>query len=175
MIIFSTERLSVREIKSDDLEILLDLYKCQETMHHIPNSDKEWDHDLLWEKYTDNMKYYPQGYGIFTVIEKSSGEIIGEAGLFNSFDNPSILELGYIINKGYWNKGLGTELSRGLIDYAFNKLHVEKIITRMFATNIGSIKVSEKCGMKLDAEGITADGDAFKSFVLKAKDYCSTT
>ncbi|KAB1066495.1 GNAT family N-acetyltransferase [Tamlana haliotis] len=40
-------------------------------------------------------------------------------------------------------------MCNALINYAFQKLKLEKLTARMFKKNIASIKLSEHCGMKL--------------------------
>ncbi len=138
-----TKNLLIREIIPSDINVLLSVYSKEENMKHISNGKYDWTIEELKDKYEKvNTDGYPQGYGIFAVV--ADGEIIGEAGLFNSFENEKILELGYILDNKYWNRGYGTEICSGLIDYGFNALVVDKIIARMYPENIGSIRICEK-------------------------------
>lgn len=112
-------------------------------MKYISNGKYDWTLEELKGKYEKvNTDGYSQGYGIFAVV--ADGKIIGEAGLFNSFENKKILELGYIIDEKYWNKGYGTEICSGLLNYGFNVLGVEKVVARMYPENTGSIRICEK-------------------------------
>jgi len=138
-----TKNLLIREIIPSDINVLLSVYSKEENMKYISNGKYDWTIEELKGKYEKvNTDGYPQGYGIFAVV--ADGEIIGEAGLFNSFGNKKILELGYILNNNYWNRGYGTEICSGLLDYGFNALGVDKIIARMYPENIGSIRICEK-------------------------------
>lgn len=58
-------------------------------------------------------------------------------------------EIAIIIgNKNYWNKGIGSEAYKLLIDYGFNTLNLNRISSGQTINNEGMIKVCEKNGMK---------------------------
>lgn len=126
-----------------DINVLLSVYSKEENMKYISNGKYDWTVEELKGKYEKvNTDGYPHGYGIFAVA--ADEDVIGEAGLFNSFGNKKILELGYIIDEKYWNKGYGTEICSGLLNYGFNVLGVEKVVARMYPENTGSIRICEK-------------------------------
>ena len=145
---FETERLLIRDIELTDLESLLKVYCKKENMKFVSNGNYKWTLSQLSEKYENLNKNYRSGFGVFIVIEKEENKVIGEAGLFDSFKNPSKLEMGYILDSKYWNQGFGYEICNGLINYSFNKLKVGSVVARMYAENIYSVKLSEKCGMQ---------------------------
>ena len=65
-------------------------------------------------------------------------------------------ELAIIIgNKKYWNKGVGTEAYKLMIDYAFERLNLNRISSGQTLRNTGMINVCIKCGMK--EEGIARE------------------
>jgi len=149
-----TKSLLIREIIPSDINVLLSVYSKKENMKYISNGKYDWAIEELKGKYQKvNTDGYPQGYGIFAVV--ACGEIIGEAGLFNSFGNKKILELGYILDNNYWNRGYGIEICSGLLDYGFNVLGADKIIARMYPENIGSIIICEKLNfIKVDVPDV---------------------
>lgn len=143
-----TKNLLIRPIYSLDIEALLSIYSKEDNMRYISSGKYDWTLEELKQKYEKiNGEGYLNGYGLFSVVV-SDNQIIGEAGLFNSFGNKDVLELGYILDKRYWNQGYGTEICEGLIDYSFNVLGVEKLVARMYPDNIGSIKICEKLKFK---------------------------
>ena len=148
-IFIETDRLLIREIHPNDIDGLLDIYRDFRNLRFIPNSNLNWTSEKLNEKYSKIIQDYKNGFGIFAVQLKDNGQIIGEAGLFNSFNELNHLELGYILDNKFWRKGYGSEICSSLIDYGFNTLNLDKITARMFKGNIASIRLSEKCGMKL--------------------------
>ena len=59
--------------------------------------------------------------------------------------------LGVLIgDKNYWGKGIGTEATKLIVDYCFYKLNLNKAEAAMIAENIGSFKIHEKLGFKVD-------------------------
>jgi [ribosomal protein S5]-alanine N-acetyltransferase len=145
---FQTNRLLVRDISEDDLNFLLQIYEKEENMKFISDGKYGWTKEQLTEKYEKYNKNYDLGFGVFTICLNDTNKIIGEAGLFDSFGDFKKIELGYILDTTYWGQGFGEEICNGLINYSFNNLGIEKLISRMYAENVASVRISEKCGMK---------------------------
>jgi len=53
-------------------------------------------------------------------------------------------ELGYRFRVEYWGKGYGTEVTKGLIDFCFQDLKIEKITADVNVENIASTKILNK-------------------------------
>ena len=166
MKIIETERLSIREIEQKDIDCLLDIYRVSKNMEFIPNSNFEWTNELLVEKYEKINQDYKNGFGIYAVELKQLNVLIGEAGLFKSFQDISHLELGYILDHKFWGNGYGTEICQSLIKYGFEKLNLYKLSARMFCQNIASIRLSEKCGMNFVKQGVTDKGEHFCEYEI---------
>jgi len=166
MIRFQTDRLLVRDISKVDLDSLLQIYGKKENMKFISDGKYGWSKDQLTEKYEKCNKNYDLGFGLFTICLKDSTDIIGEVGLFDSFGDPKKLESGYILDNSYWGMGFGKELCNGLINYGFNTLKIEKLISRMYVENLASVRLSEQCGMKRMKSGETIDGRAWYEYVI---------
>ena len=143
---------------------MLSIYTQERNMRYISDGRYDWTITGLEEKYSRINKCYPDGYGIFIVELKSSGKVIGEAGLFSFEREAGTFELGYILDSDHWNRGYGTEICRGLIDYAFVSLKAECIVARMYASNKASVRLCEKCGMKKSDSGIAGNGKEFYEY-----------
>jgi [ribosomal protein S5]-alanine N-acetyltransferase len=93
-------------------------------------------------------QYQARGYGPYAVVEKNSSDVVGYCGLFHFPDvngQPEI-EIGYRLARPAWGKGFATEAARGVRDYAFTTLSVERLIAIIDPSNIASIRVAEKIG-----------------------------
>nr|WP_320119502.1 GNAT family N-acetyltransferase [uncultured Marinifilum sp.] len=167
--IIQTERIRIREIIADDIDCLLAIYQDSENMKFIPNSAFKWNKEQLTEKYERINCGYKKGFGIFTV-ELLDGEIIGEGGLFDSFNKLNHLELGYIIDRRYWGKGYGLELCKSLIEYGFRELKLSKLTARMYKENIASVRLSERCGMAFVNGGKNDDGKEYCEYEISANE-----
>ncbi len=84
--------------------------------------------------------------GVFAIVEKESGEIVGCAGILRSKWDSA--EIGYWITPGRWNRGYCTEAVERLIEYGFGKMELNRIFALHFPDNPGSGRVLEKAGMK---------------------------
>ena len=74
------------------------------------------------------------------------------------------MEVGYIIDQAYWNKGYGTEVCQGLIDYAFSRLGCTELIARMYDQNMASVRVCEKLGFEYLLTGETTNKKVFREY-----------
>ena len=57
-------------------------------------------------------------------------------------------EIGYVLSKDYWGKGLMPEALQAVINYCFNKLNYDFLLCGYFDFNSQSKRVQEKCGFK---------------------------
>ncbi|MFX1379481.1 MAG: GNAT family N-acetyltransferase [Promethearchaeota archaeon] len=85
------------------------------------------------------------------VWHKKDKKPIGEIGLghidwINGWAN-AFLQIG---EKDYWNKDIGTEATKLLVEYAFNELNLNKLHGGVAVDNIGSWSVAGKIGFKLE-------------------------
>ena len=166
MIRFQTNRLIIRDILTEDMDFLQEIYRRKENMKFISAGRYAWTKEQLAAKYEKYNENYVSGFGVFTVCLKDLNTVIGEAGLFDSFGEPNKLELGYILDAAYWGKGFGKEICNGLIEYCFNTLRISTVIARMYAANVRSVKLSENCGMKRVHEGETQEGRTFYEYEI---------
>lgn len=80
-----------------------------------------------------------------------NGEAIGGIGLHPQNDiHVRNAELGYWLAEPFWGKGIITNAIKQMIPIGFNELDIDRIFARPFGTNIGSQKVLEKAGFKLE-------------------------
>ncbi len=150
-----TERLILRRISKKDA---LDMYEYARN----PDVSKylTWSaHESL--SYTSGyikflIKKYRKGeffdWGIET---KDTKKLIGTCG-FSVFDPQNKkVEIGYVLNPEFHNKGYATECVKCIIDYAFNELDMHRIEVRIMDGNTASERVIQKLGFKL--EGTSTD------------------
>jgi len=168
-----TERLIIKNIETEEeLSALLTMYNKADNMRYIQSGKCSWTRKELEDRYgLSDSAIKITDYGFFVVKLKEGNRIIGEAGIFDSFHSESKVEIGYIIDSAYWNKGYGTEVCLALINYIQMKLkQCEEIIARMYEDNTGSIRVCEKAGFRLYEKGKTAEERLFREYRLSVSD-----
>jgi len=146
--IIENEQLYLRELTSDDFEDLCLILQDEETMYAYEAAfTKQQVSDWLnW-----NLKSYQEnGFGLWAIIDQKSQNFIGQCGIvYSDVENQLLLEIGYLVNKRYWNQGYATSASQLCITYAKNSLKAEKICSIIRETNLSSQKVAEKNGMTI--------------------------
>lgn len=89
---------------------------------------------------------------VFALVHKESGRVIGSLGLHvsstagTSFELLRSKEVGYVLAKAFWGKGLMPEAVREVIRYCFEELGAELLTVGHFEGNGQSKRVIEKCG-----------------------------
>src|SRR5207245_10484293 len=103
---------------------------------------EQWIHRNLTHQ--DNF-----GYGLFSVILKINGLLIGNCGLQRmEIGGVQAVELGYEFRSDYWNEGYATEAAGAVRDFAFHQFHLPRLTSLVRLGNLGARRVSEKIGMK---------------------------
>lgn len=87
----------------------------------------------------------PIGYAI---IDTKKNKMIGTVDFHSKAEGENIAEIGYVLHKDYWGKGIMTQAVKELIKLGFSYLNYEKIIIKHLSKNIGSQRVIEKSGFK---------------------------
>ena len=146
--ILETERLYLRELNQSDYEALCRILQDEEVMYayeHAFEADEvqEWlDRQI--------QRYHDYGFGLWAVILKEQGELIGQCGLtMQECNRGEILEVGYLFQKAYWHKGYATEAAIACKEYAFQTLNADAVASIIRDNNIPSQKVARRNGMSV--------------------------
>ena len=163
--IFETERLRVREMTLNDIDRLYEIYADPSITEYMEGLYPDKKDELEFSKsYIENM-YGFYGYGLWMVIEKASGRIIGRAGISNrEVDGEVYLELGYVIAKESQRQGYATEVSRAIARYAKNELGATQVIALMKPENEASIRTAKKLGFREVCEVTLGEDDRYLEF-----------
>jgi len=99
----------------------------------------------------DILKKEESGFGVYaSIVLKNSEKIIGTCMVFDFNLETNNAEVGYVLNAKHWNKGYGSEMISLINDYALKELKLHKLHAYVTDTNIGSSKILEKNGFKLE-------------------------
>jgi RimJ/RimL family protein N-acetyltransferase len=92
-----------------------------------------------------------RGYGHWAVEEKASGKFVGRIGFLNPEGWPGF-EIGWTLARESWGKGYATEGARKALDYAFQELDKDHVISLIHPENKNSIRVAERLGETLEGK-----------------------
>ena len=139
--IFKTERLYTRKLEKSDKDPFFDMMSNPEVMHPIPQKPMR-----LQESYSKLLELIEMGSStnrkLWAIIEKNNLDFIGLCGLIQNDENEN--EIAYRLREKYWGIGYGTEITKGLIDFGFNKLKFELITADVNIINTRSVVILNK-------------------------------
>ena len=145
--VLETMRLILRPMQAADIDALLVIFTDPKVMalFDSPPFDRQQMSDWLQRNLNHQDEF---GYGLFSVILKANGLLIGDCGLeVMGIDGTHAAELGYDFRSDYWNQGFATEAATAVRDYAFDVLELPQLISLIRVHNAASQRVSEKIGM----------------------------
>ena len=142
--IFESENIrfvEVTELLVKDYLILVNDY--ENVNRYIGSKNKTYteEQEIRWVQ-----KKLVENAPVYSMIEKKTGEFIGNIELMNVQDSSA--ELGIAITADKQNLGYGTEAVLALTQYGLNQLGLERILLRTNPKNSRAIHVYEKCGYR---------------------------
>lgn len=147
-VILKTERLTLRPWGPDDLDDFYEYASVDgvgQMAGWLPHKDIEKSREIL---------------GLFIAGKKTfaleyEGKVIGSLGVekYNEADLPEYQEklgrqLGFVLSKPYWGRGLMPEAVNAVIDYVFETLKLDFLVCCHYTDNERSRRVQEKCGFR---------------------------
>ena len=144
----TTPRLLLRPWAQEDVQ---DLYAYAsvdgvgQMAGWLPHNDIEESRTILGSFIRDRKT--------FAIVLKATGKVIGSLGI-EAYDEEALpeftdkqgREIGYVLAKDYWGRGLMPEAVNAVIDYLFNEMTLDFIICCHFTDNAASWRVQQKCG-----------------------------
>lgn len=89
---------------------------------------------------------------IFALVDKETGKVIGSFGLHHAhldgteYELLRTKEIGYVLAKDYWGRGLMCEAVGEVLRFCFETLGAELVTVGHYEDNVQSRRVIEKCG-----------------------------
>ena len=150
MIRLETPRTFMREILGNDAEFLLQMMSDPEVMRFYPKlADEKFVRDFI-----NRMRnaYKSDGCGLWLVVDRESGEPLGRVGLLRQHVNGvDEFEIGYMIHRPFWRRGLATEAALAVREYAFAERKLPRVVSLIRHENVPSQGVARKLGMDVVA------------------------
>jgi len=145
--VLETKRLILRPMQAADIDDLLLIFTDPKVMDAFDSPPFDREQMSRWlQRNLDHQEEH--GYGLFSVILKANGSLIGDCGLeIMEVDGTRAAELGYDFRSDHWNHGFATEAASAVRDYAFDVLKLPQLISLIRVGNTASQRVSEKIGM----------------------------
>jgi ribosomal-protein-alanine N-acetyltransferase len=156
MQILETPRLILREFSADDVDVLAIILSDPETMRFYPAPLDQAGVESWIAR--NRQRYTKDGHGLWAMVLKSSGELIGDCGLtVQDVEGANEIEIGYHVRRDHWGQAFATEAARACRDYGFAHLGVSRLVSIIRLENFASRRVAEKNGMVIWREVTRTD------------------
>ena len=162
-----SKRLGFRMLEDQDLQNLMRLDMNPDVRAFFPEGVST--PEQLREKIVrSRTSFLQKGFGEFSVTDLKTNEFLGRAG-FAELKNGEV-EVGYLLLKEHWGKGIATEALCALLDWAGKALSVPRIVAYAPNNHQASIGVMKKAGMRyLKTEPSHGVECTFYEFPLKPR------
>lgn len=161
--ILETERLFVRESTVKDVDDFYRIYKEPSITYYMEDLFKEPDMERMYMKNYIRRVYGFYEYGMWTVILKETGQIIGRAGL-SVRDGYELPELGFVIEVEHQREGYATEVCRAILTYARDELQMEGVQALVCEENKASISLLKSLDFAYK-ENVTESGQDYQLWI----------
>lgn len=142
-----TERTFMREILGNDFDFLLRMMSDPEVMRYYPSPYTDKDvRDFINRMRT---RYREDGFGLWLLVDRESGEPLGRVGLQRqSVNGVDEFEISYMVHRPFWRRGLATEAALAVRAYAFGERKLPRVVSLIRPENVPSQGVARKLGMQ---------------------------
>lgn len=150
MIQIQTERLTLRQLGSNDAAFIVELLNEPSFIQNIGDRGVRTLADA--ENYLENgpiTSYARNGFGLLAVTLNETGETIGMCGLIKR-DVLDDVDIGYALLPRFWSKGYALEATKGTMKFAKEVVGLKRVVAIVDPANEGSIRVLEKLGMTFE-------------------------
>ena len=143
-----TQRLLLRRMRLDDARAMFAYASDPEVTRYVL-----WDTHASVEDSEAFLRFAVEGYragdfGGWGVVLKDSGEFVGTCGLDAGYaPEHARAEIGYVLAREHWGRGLAPEAVRAVIRFGFGRLGLNRLEARCIAENTASARVMQKAGM----------------------------
>ena len=152
----------LREMIPEDAEAFAKIYESAKVRKYMDDFHGDAEGEAAYIR-DYQQQYRFREYGVWSILMKDTGEVIGRAGFLQNppkkvladleADIAGITEqdtdmpyLGYVIGLPWQRQGLAEEVCRALIRYATEELEFEKLGLLVEKDNLASLKLAEKLG-----------------------------
>ncbi|MFR9757049.1 GNAT family N-acetyltransferase [Streptomyces sp. TR06-5] len=177
MVTLETPRLILRRWREDDVAPLAAIHADPEVMRWIRDGSVRDEQQTrsgirAWES-----EWASQGFGLFAVEIRSTGELAGFTGLSVPHFLPEVLpsvEVGWRLGRSHWGQGLATEAAAAAVRFGFEDRGLERIVSIAQVGNHASERIMTKLGMRPVRETVDPHhGRPVRVFALSSDEYAT--
>jgi RimJ/RimL family protein N-acetyltransferase len=141
----SGSQVYVRGLERGDLASMVEWINDHEVTRLLFTGARPANLELLAEQWERDQRN--QNEMTLAVCDKQTDAFIGTTGLYSiNWIMHSAEFRVYLGNKTFWNRGIGTECTKLMVVYGFEKINLNRVWLGVNAENIGGVRAYEKAG-----------------------------
>ena len=145
----ASERLLLRMFRESDFDAYAEMCADPEVMRYLGDGQPLSREDA-WRNLALVVGHWQlRGFGLWAVEEKRTGALVGRVGCWQPEGWPGF-EVGWALRRQFWRQGFATEAALQAVDFAFNRLGRDRVISLIQPENGASVAVALRLGMTLD-------------------------
>lgn len=144
-----TDRLILRPPIENDFEEWASFSADEHVMRHLGGTQPR---SVAWRTMAMHTgSWLLRGFGLFSVVERSTGKWVGRAGPMKP-EGWTDIEIGYSFAHSVWGRGYATEAASAAMIWSFDTLGCKQVVHYIIPENGPSIAVAERIGSTLLGE-----------------------
>ncbi|MER6297965.1 GNAT family N-acetyltransferase [Kitasatospora sp. NPDC001539] len=175
MVRLETPRLVLRRWREDDIAPMALINADPEVMRWIRDGRVRDEGQTRSGIQAWEGEWESEGFGLFAVEVRSTGELAGFTGLSVPAFLPEVLpavEVGWRLGRSHWGQGLATEAAAAALRFGFEERGLDRVVSIVQVGNRASERVTAKLGMRLVRETVTpTSGRRVRVFGLSSDQY----
>ena len=147
-----TERLRLRTHTDEDFDEFFDLHRREDVARYLPWYPRDEETARTALRRHQELDVDRDGRGLTLAgIDKETGRYVGDFVLILRSVEHQCGEVGYVLHPDFAGRGLATEGARHMLEIAFDRLQLRRVVARIDARNVASARVLAKLGMRHEA------------------------
>lgn len=162
--VIETAHCILRETTREDLDRIYEMYEDPDMTAYMDALYREKAEEAEYLREYQDKIYAFYGFGVWSVVEKERGLVIGRAGISmrEGFEEP---ELGFCIDKNFWHHGYALEVCEAILYFMMEEYQVSAFQALVRPGNEASVGLLEHLGFHY-REDVMVDGKVHRRFLL---------
>lgn len=143
--LYQSPRIIIREFLPQEQQTFLALFKDNQVTQYLPETSPERYVEMFNELLENYEKKKLSRWAIFDSINNN---FIGMCVARIFVHNTNQIEIGYVLSRAYWGKGIATEVCKAITQYSFENTNTNEVVAITDLDNTGSQNVLQKTGFE---------------------------
>ena len=144
-------RVTLREYRTGDLDAVMRYAEDPEVTRYLPwGPEGPEEAAAFLEHVAAESLIVPRRQYEVAVVLRDTGELIGGGRIGVLSPQRRSGDIGYVLCRDQWGRGIGSEVARLLVGFGFESLRLHRVEATCDPANIASRRVLEKVGMQLE-------------------------